>query len=227
MTHDKVKMIELHNLPVTIEGAELWLAAEWLVSTDPTLREQGFALLTQHELARFSPLVCHLLLSLLDDPDLTIRAASIHVLAGVYARNNQQYIAPVETRQFVSEQLSRFTVARIRHMLQALDADALGDAHAHPEALARLLDRIPAASSHLEDIVANRRLPPADRLAAARMIGEIGLADALAPLKNVRNRMRGRRAGRRPLQFTPSRDPATAELLQAVEDTISLLESGG
>ncbi len=226
MTQEGLKMFELDKLAVTEEVTELWQAAELLVSADTNLREQGFTLLTHHETARFSPLVCYLLVSLLDDPDLALRAASIHVLAGVFARNNDQYIAPDETRNYVSELLCRFRSEQIVHMLEVMGGSELSDTRAHPEALARLLDRTPDVNQHLTHIAANRRQDHKIRIAAVHTIGELGLLAALPELQSIRNRISTRRAGQLSMRFAPLADPAAAELLQVLEETIQLLQVG-
>ena len=213
---------QLFSLESTAGELELfpaiWQAAEKLGSPDVAKRTAGVEELAEVNAARFSPLVVHLLSTLLSDAHLPLRARVVEIIADVLEVDEQGKPAPETVRITLRHVLSQMRSRPIFAILQV--------SVAHPnlwDHVARLLRVCPYAGVHLADILADRRHDVAVRQQAVHHIGEVGFMDALPVLQRLESRLETRLGGQRQMPFAPPSAIDETALLPSIKTALRLL----
>jgi len=203
-----------------------WLAAERFVSPDLQLRREGLAVLAADGGRRFSPLVVCLLASRLDEPDLILRGRIVGALARCFEAVGSTYTAPKETREFLSDLLSRLARPQMERLLEVAGPSGNrngGESASIAGAVTTLLDRIPQAPALLTKIAADRLAAFPTRYAAIAALGELGALEALPALEGLKSRVEGQKAGQLAMAFAPPPNPGDDKLLDILTLAIEAL----
>jgi hypothetical protein len=204
--------------------ADPWLAAEWFVSPDTESRRQGLDALTRTDRLLFSPLVMHLLVSRLDEPDLELRCRIVVRLARCLQPPEPDTAAGRAAREHLAGLLRRFNRMQVEWLLEA-DAGLAEPGRyrlVQRPALA-LLDRLPNVAGTLTRIAADGAVAMPTRAAAVAALGELGVIEALPALEGLKTRLEGQAAGQMPMAFAPGSGPAEEELIGPLKAAIDLL----
>ena len=183
-------------------------------------RRRGLAILCGSDAARRSSLTLHLLASRVDEPDLGLRAQIVQTLADYFEIREREYRYPPEVRGLAAGLLRRFDRAQMVALLELHQAGERERVGLRLDSLARLIERIPAASNLLTHIASDRGQPLALREAALGLIGLVGFTDARAVLEWLLLRLDGRRAGQMTMLFAPSDWPEDQALLPALRQAL-------
>lgn len=207
----------------TVPSVDPWMAGEMFVSPHVEERRRGFALLVGSELTRRSSLTQHLLTSRVDEPDISLRAQIIQVVADYFEVREREYRYPPEIRAAVAGHLRKYDRSQVLALLETHRLPDEGALHLSSESLSRLLERIPNASLHLTRLAGDKTVGMELRCAAVDLIGRVGFTDAVATLEGLEARIEGRRAGQLTMLFAPPDHPDEATLLPSIKDTLSQL----
>ena len=183
-------------------------------------RRRGLAILCGSDAARRSSLTLHLLASRVDEPDLGLRAQIVHTLADYFEIREREYRYAPEVRGLVAGLLRRFDRGQMVALLELHQADNRERVGLRLDSLARLIERIPAASNLLTHIASDRGQPLALRESALELIGLVGFTDARPMLEGLLLRLDGRRAGQMTMLFAPSDWPEDQALLPALRQAL-------
>jgi hypothetical protein len=209
--------------PRAVPVVDPWTAGEMFVSPHVEERRRGLAILCGSEAARTSSLTPHLLASRIEEPDLGLRAQIAHVLADYFEIRGREFRYAPEVRRGVSEHVRRFGRRQVLALLELHQAAREGRAQVQPEALRRLLERMPGAAGVLTQLAGDRGLAVGLRSAAIDIIGQVGFTEAGPMLEGLALRLEGRRAGQMTMLFAPSDWPEDQALLPALKETLRLL----
>jgi hypothetical protein len=207
-----------------VPAVDPWTAGEMFVSAHVEERRRGFAILNGSEAARRSALTPHLLASRLDELDLWLRAEIVHALADYYEIRGREHRYPPELRGAVTGALRKFDRAQVQALLELHHAAREGVLPLRPEALSRLLERMPAASPLLARLAGDRGFPLPLRQSAVEAIGQVGFTDARPALEGLLARIEGRLAGQLTMLFAPSDWPEDRALLPALKTALARLQ---
>ena len=183
-------------------------------------RRRGLAILCGSEAARKSSLTLHLLASRVDEPDLGLRAQIVQALADYFEIREREYRYPPEVRGLVAGLLRKFDRPQMVALLELQQAASQDQVALRLDSLARLTERVPAASNLLTHIASDRGQPLALRGSALELIGLVGFTDARAVLEGLLLRLDGRRAGQMTMLFAPSDWPEDQALLPALRQAL-------
>lgn len=197
-----------------------WSAAEKFVSPAPQARREALAILVADRDLLFSPLVGFLLVSRIDEPELSLREQIACALARCFEADDLLSATPKETRDYLATLLRRAGRPQVERLLEIF-GDGVGRRSAR--AVVTLLDRIPEAPTLLTKIAADRLAPFATRFAAILTLGELGAMGALPALEGLQTRIEGQRAGQMAMTFAPPSTPEDDKLLEALKTTITTL----
>lgn len=216
-----ISQLPLFNTSPSTSAFELfpkvWTAAEALTSPNPEIRLHGLNDLIDLQAARFSSLICYLVCTKLDDPDIHVRKAAINVLAGVMDLDDQGNQAPEAVYQNLKFQLSRIQEPVIYALLDACIDDAGIELK-----IARLLRQNAHAGDILSEILANRKYKLAIRILAAQLIGKIGFIAAIPSIERTITRLETRLNGQ-PLFVVASMENDESNLLPVLRKTYEIL----
>jgi hypothetical protein len=201
-----------------------WMAGEMFISPHIEERRRGLALLCGTETARTSSLTAHLLASRVEEPDLELRAQIVQALADYFEFRGREFRYPPEVRSNAAGLIRRFERTQVLALLELRLALQQGRVSGNPEALRRVFERLPDASTTLTQLAGDRDLNVPLRAAAIEVIGHVGFTDAWAALEGLALRLEGRRAGQVAMLFAPSDRPEEERLLPALKETLRLLE---
>ena len=196
----------------------VWRAAERLSSVDHLDRAAAVDELAVLNAPRFSPLIAHLLSTLLKDPHLPLRAGVVEILGDVLAANEEGQMAPEPVRKALWSVLLQMRTRSIFAILQVSAAYPQFREH-----VTRLLNACPYAGVHLANIVAERGHDIVVRQQAAHHIGEVGFMDAVPILKRLESRVESRLAGQRQMPFAPPSAVDESALLPSIKTALKIL----
>ena len=196
----------------------VWQAAEKLGSADVSQRTAAVEELAKLNAPRLSPLVSHLMSTLLVDPHLPLRARVVELLGEVLDIDDEGRPAPEAVRKTLRHVLSQMRTRPIFAILQV----SVENPHLWGY-VARLLNACPYAGVQLADILADRRHDIAVRQQAAHHIGEVGFMDALPVLRRLESRLETRLGGQRQMPFAPPSALDETALLPSIKTALKML----
>lgn len=213
------------ELPETEALLELfpgvWQAVENLASGMVETRHKALETLLQSGAPRVSPLVAYVLSTRLFDPDIEFRKRIVEALANLMRRDADGKYAADAVRSQVITALSYFDDRGLFSMLEVgLDQK---DMMPHIE---KLIKYSPRTGKFLKEMARDRTYPLGIREVAIRLIGRLGIVDALSELERVRNRIEMRQEGQRSMPFAPPSSTNEMNLLPEIQKAILALEVG-
>jgi HEAT repeat protein len=199
---------------------QVWGMAEGLTKLEDKVRRESLEQIAELRVARVSPLVVYLLVTLVDDPNIDIRAQVVQVLGDVLSLDGEGKPAPDAVRHHMTSHLSKMRTRQIFALLQLLVRyDEL-----EPQ-IARLLNACPYAGNHLADVVGSRKAPLDVRRKAVRLIGRVGYIDAIPSLERLLTRLETRINGQQALPFAPQIGNEEMDLIPELHSALFLLRS--
>jgi hypothetical protein len=196
-----------------------WRAAEWFLSSDAEVRQEGLAALTTGDLL-YSPLTIYLCATRIDEPELGLRRDIVAALGRCLKPD-----APAKARDYLVCLLARFDRADVQQLLEAGEAPvSLGRFPAYQQGVALLLDRVPQLAGLLTRIAADRSIGMDTRLAAIAAVGNLGVLEALPALEGLRARIEGQAAGQLAMAFAPAPERDFGLLFSTVNAAINSLK---
>ncbi len=196
----------------------VWGALEDLASPQASLRRTGLERLVELNAHRLSPLVAYMLVTRIDDPDLTLRSRIIRVLGDALVPDAQGSVASESVVNTLASALSQMHTHEIYAVLQVSNASAENESP-----VARLLNACPYAGNHLADILADRKAPLSIRKQAVNYIGLVGFLDAIPGLERLQARLEARLNGQQSMPFLAPLPADEVELLPAIETALAAL----
>lgn len=209
--------------PRVIPSVDPWVAGEMFVSPHVEERRRGFAILFGSETVRRSFLTVQLLASRVDEPDIQLRAQIVQALADYFEVRGAEYRYPAEVRALAASQLRKYERPQLLALLELHGIARAGQVRLAPEALTRLLERVPNASAQLVRLASDRTLALKLRREAIEIIGRVGYTDARQALEGLETRISGRRAGQLAMTFAPTDHADEQQLLPVLRNTLQVL----
>jgi len=200
--------------------AEVWLAAEKLVSANLEERCNGFNRLLELDAPRKSALISCLLITRLQESDIGLRTEIVKSLGELLGAGDQTRIASVEIRQFIRYQISQIRRRGVFAVLQVAEADPVSKPFA-----ARILNACPYAGRTMLDILSDRKMDFSIRHQAAYFIGEVGFLEAKDTLERLAARLETRARAQTRMPFAPQPKLDESRLLPAVQQALTMLSA--
>jgi hypothetical protein len=207
------------NCEDTSIGNILTAAAD-IISPDNQVRRKGLDILADLDAASTYPLVGYLLSTRLTDPDLSIRAQIVHILADVLATESLNRLENVQIYQTVRSYIAQFRSRQIYGLLQVAEFDPNSVSY-----IEILLASCPYAGNHLVTILADRKVPISIRKLAAIFIGKVGYLDALPGLERIESRLASKLSSQELAALSPLDDSDETALLPQIQNALSLLRA--
>ena len=213
------------ELPETKALLELfpgvWQALENLASSGVKIREKALDDLLKSGAPRVSPLVAYVLSTRLFDPEIEFRKRIVEALANLMRRDVEGKYAADAVRSQVITALSYFDDRGLLSMLEVVVEQT--DMMPHIE---KLIKYSPRTGKFLKEIARDRSFDIEIREAAIRLIGNLGIVDALSELERVRNRIEMRQEGQKSMPFAPPSGTNETILLTEIQKAILALQVG-
>jgi len=215
-----VKHKTVKQLPKCRRG-DVLCALEELVGPEVQIHAQGLKKLLALDAHRSSPLVATVLASRVGEPDLDLRLEIVKALAMVL-RPDLDGPRPLESvRRWLRYTLSQMRRRETFALLQIIATSSEG-----LDPVCHVLDACSFSGGALVQILADRNVDVAVRIAAAKAIGRIGFLEAEPVLQRLSQRLAGRRAGQMEMAFASIPDHEAQALLPEVINALHALGDG-
>lgn len=164
---------------------QLWESAEAISSPELNERKRGFERLIELDVISRSPLIAYLLATRIVEPDLTLRAYIVRVLAGILKTDSPDNLSPEIVRYTLVNYLSQIDLREILALLQLAEIDPYAE-----EQIVHLLSTCSCAGEHLINIANNRETSLPIRKLSIKFIGKVGYLEALPDLLRLETRLK-------------------------------------
>ena len=192
---------------------QLWESAEAISSPELSERKRGFERLIEFDVVRRSPLVVYLLATRIVEPDLTLRAYIVRVLAGILKTESPDNLSPEDVRLTLVNYLSQIDRREILALLQLAEIDPYAE-----EQIINLLCACSCAGGHLINITNDRETSLSIRKLSLKFIGRVGYLEALPDLLRLETRLKAR------TKSNHNEDSQTS-LLPLITEALTLLQT--
>jgi hypothetical protein len=126
---------------------QLWKSTEAISSPELSKRKRGFESLIEFDVVRRSPLIAYLLATRIVEPDLTLRAYIVRVLASILKTDLPDNLSTEDVRLTLVNYLSQIDLREILALLQLAEIDPYAE-----EQIIQLLSACSCAGGHLVNI---------------------------------------------------------------------------
>lgn len=205
--------------PLSPEAAPALVGAlQDLFAPDKAARRRALDRLRDLDAHRRSPLAAAALVQRLVEPDLSLRAEVVDLLAEVLPAGEGPVRLPGEVRRWARAALAELREPQVYALLLV--------ARAWPErfpAVCRLLGACSFSGEILLRILNDRRTDPAVRAVAARAVGEIGYLDAMEELERLLLRQVSRQRRQLGMAFAPQLREEEEALVPALREAMEAL----
>lgn len=184
-----VKHKTVKQLPKCRRG-DVLCALEELVGPEVQIRAQGLEKLLALDAHRRSPLVATVLVSRVGEPDLDLRLEIVKALAMVL----RPVLDGPRSLESVRRWL-RYTLSQMRRRETFALLQIIVTSSESLDPVCHVLDACSFSGGALVQILADRNVDVAVRIAAAKAIGRIGFLEAEPVLQRLSQRLAGWRAG--------------------------------
>lgn len=206
MNYDTIPKIQL---PLFIYGEPsenilevlpaVWNAAESLAAPDPTTRNQAINAILELGVQRVSPLIAYLLVTRLDDPEISIRRRVIYVLGDLLMDETSRKDAPDNVRKTIIHALQRLNEDTAYGLLEVAVIDPKIE-----KFLFQLFNNCSTAGKYLGEILSQRKHSLPIRQKAIYFVGQVGYTEVLPVLERLYNRLEARQNDQYSMSFAPS-----------------------
>jgi hypothetical protein len=198
----------------------VWNAAQDLVSSDVSIREEGLNTLIKFGAVRLSPLVAYLVATRLDEPDIGLRTKVVEVMADVLSPDILGQPAPEEVRPCLLRFFSGLQQGTIASILEVCVMEP-----GLQKRITQLFNLSPKAGQMLANILLDRDFALDIRRQAADMIGLVGFVEVVPAIERLRNRLEARQSAQSSMPFAPTMETDETQLLPALNTALILLKS--
>ena len=192
---------------------QLWESAEAISSPELSERKRGFERLIEFDVVRRSPLIVYLLATRIVEPDLTLRAYIVRVLAGILKTESPDNLSPEDVRLTLVNYLTQIDRREILALLQLAEIDPYAE-----EQIINLLCACSCAGGHLINITNDRGTSLSIRKLSLKFIGRVGYLEALPDLLRLETRLKAR------TNSNHNEDSQTS-LLPLITEALTLLQT--
>ncbi len=192
---------------------QLWESAEAISSPELSERKRGLERLIEFDVVRRSPLIAYLLATRIVEPDLTLRAYIVRVLAGILKTDSPNNLSPDDVRLTLVNYLSQIDLREIMALLQLAEIDPYAE-----EQIILLLSACSCAGGHLIFIANDRGTSLPARKLSVKFIGRVGYLEALPDLLRLETRLKTRTK-------TNHTEDSQTSLLPIITESLTLLRT--
>ncbi|MFC2055002.1 hypothetical protein ACFLV7_12015 [Chloroflexota bacterium] len=192
---------------------QLWQSAEAISSPELSERKRGFERLIEFDVVRKSQLIVYLLATRIVEPDLTLRAYIVRVLAGILKTESPNNLSPEDVRITLVNYLSQIGKREILALLQLAEIDPYAE-----EQIINLLCACSCAGGHLINITNDRGSSLSIRKLSLKFIGRVGYLEALPDLLRLETRLKAK------TKSNHNEDSQTS-LLPLITEALTLLQT--
>ena len=166
---------------------QLWESAEAISSSELSERKRGFERLIEFDVVRRSPLITYLLATRIVEPDFTLRAYIVRVLAGILKTDSPANLSTEDVRLTLVNYLSQIDLREILALIQLAEIDPYAE-----EQIIHLLSACSCAGGHLINIANDRGTSIPIRKLSVKFIGRVGYLEAVPDLLRLETRLKAR-----------------------------------
>jgi hypothetical protein len=148
---------------------QLWESTEAISSPELSERKRGFNRLIEFDVVRRSPLITYLLATRIVEPDFTLRAYIVRVLAGILKTDSPDNLSTKEVRLTLVNYLSQIDLREILALIQLAEI-----------------------GGHLINIANDRGTSIPIRKLSVKFIGRVGYLEAVPALLRLETRLKTR-----------------------------------
>jgi hypothetical protein len=206
MNYDTIPKIQL---PLFIYGEPtenilevlpaVWNAAESLANPDTTTRNQAINAILELGVQRVSPLIAYLLVTRLDDTEISIRRRVIYVLGDLFLDETSRKDTPDDVRKTIIHALQRLNEDTTHGLLEVAVLDPKIE-----KFLFQLFNNCSTAGKYLGEILSQRKYSLPIRQKAIYFVGQVGYTEVLPVLERLYNRLEARQNDQYSMSFAPS-----------------------
>lgn len=208
------------ELPKCKRGDVLY-ALEELVGPQVQTRTHGLEQLLALDAHRRSPVVAAILANRVGEPDIDLRLEIVKALAMVLRPDLDGTRALDSVRCWL-----RYTLGRMRRRETYALLQIIVISPENLDPVCQVLDACSFSGVALVQILADRNVDVAIRIAAAKAIGRIGFLEAEPVLQRLGQRLARRKAGQMEMAFAPIPNHEAQALLPEVINALHALEDG-
>jgi hypothetical protein len=192
---------------------QLWESAEAISSPELSERKRGLERLIEFDVVRRSPLITYLLATRIVEPDFTLRAYIVRVLAGILKTDSPDNLSTEDVRLTLVNYLSQIDLREILALIQLAEIDPYAE-----EQIIHLLSVCSCAGGHLINIVNDRGTSIPIRKLSVKFIGRVGYLEALPDLLRLETRLKARTK-------TNHNEDSQTNLLLLITEALTLLRT--
>jgi len=177
----------------------IWNAVESLAAPDPITRNQAINAILELGVQRVSSLVAYILVTRLNDPEISIRRRVIYVLGDLLMDETARKDAPDNVRKTIIHALQRLNEDTAYGLLEVAVLDPKLE-----KFLFQLFNNCSTAGKSLGEILSQRKHPLPIRQKAIYFVGQVGYTEVLPVLERLYNRLEARQNDQYSMSFAPS-----------------------
>ena len=208
------------ELPKCKRG-DVLCALEELVGPQVQIRAHGLEQLLALDAHRRSPVVAAILANRVGEPDINLRLKIVEALAMVLRPEADGTRALDSVRHWL-----RYTLGRMRRRETYALLQIIVISPENLDPVCQVLDACSFSGGALVQILADRNMDVAVRIAAAKAIGRIGFLEAEPVLQRLGQRLARRKSGQIEMAFAPIPNHEAQALLPEVINALHALEDG-
>jgi len=202
--------------------ADLHQALEDLFAADIGLRAQALDRLSKMDAHRRSPLAVATLGCRIIEPNTSIRAEIVCLLAAALQVNESAERSPAKVLEILHHTLCGIGEREVQCLLELVAED-----ESRLDSVCTILDQCSASGEILIDIVNRRELGVSLRIAAADVIAQVGFLEAKQSLEFLERRLANRISGQLAMSFAPHFLEDAEKLIPVLRRTLEALEEAG
>jgi hypothetical protein len=177
----------------------VWNAAESLAAPEAITRNQALNAILELGVQRISPLVAYILVTRLNDPEISIRRRVIYVLGDLLMDEISRKDGPDNVRMTIIHALQNLNEDTAHGLLEVAVLDPKIE-----KFLFQLFSNCSTAGKYLGEILSQRKYPLPIRQKAIYIVGQVGYTEVLPVLQRLYNRLETRQNDQYSMSFAPS-----------------------
>jgi len=202
--------------------AELHRALEDLVTSDVDLQAQALDRLSKMDAHRRSPLAVAFLGCRIIEPNISIRAEIVCLLAAALKVNEGAERSPPKVLENLHNVLCQMGAREVQCLLELIAQD-----NSLLDPVCAIHDQCSASGEILVDMVTQHDLDFSIRVAAADVIAQVGFLEAKQPVEILERRLVNRTSGQLVMSFASQTLEEAEKLIPVLRRTLVALEEAG
>lgn len=198
--------------------SELHKALEDLLSSAVEVRRGAVDRLYAMDAHRRSPLAAPLLAYRLYEPDVELRTKIVQSINEIIDIGDSSERPPAKVRELLNEALRDIGEREVYCLLELLEHDDVT-----LEAVCLILNQCSSSCEVLVKLLESRDEKVSIRIAASRVIGHLGILEAMQVLEALKDRLTHRATGQLSMSFASHSVEEAKELLPTLRETLDIL----